>query len=71
MSRSLSIRFYAGNGICYWKSKYVSPGKDCEFVPNPKLELLDQLSEVVRFKHYSIRTEATYREWIIFNGRTI
>ena len=28
-----------------------------EFVPNPKLKLLDQVSEVMRFKHYSIRTD--------------
>ena len=29
------------------------------FIPNPKLKLLDQVSEVMRFKHYSIRTERT------------
>jgi integron integrase len=34
------------------------------FIPNPKLKLLDQVSEVMRFKHYSIRTETTYRDWI-------
>ena len=34
------------------------------FLPNPRLRLLDQVSEVMRFKHYSIRTERTYREWI-------
>src|SRR6266478_2368203 len=34
------------------------------FVPNPKLKLLDQVSEVMRFKHYSLRTERTYRDWI-------
>jgi hypothetical protein len=34
------------------------------FIPNPKLKLLDQVSEVMRFKHYSLRTESTYREWI-------
>ena len=34
------------------------------FIPNPKLKLLDQVSEVMRFKHYSLRTELTYREWI-------
>src|SRR5215831_20499617 len=43
------------------------------FVPNPKLKLLDQVSEVMRFKHYSIRTETTYREWIkrfiLFHGK--
>ena len=33
------------------------------FVPNPKLKLLDQVSEVMRFKHYSLRTERTYQEW--------
>ena len=26
-------------------------------VPNPKLKLLDQIREVMRSKHYSIRTE--------------
>jgi site-specific recombinase XerD len=43
------------------------------FIPNPKLKLLDQVSEVMRFKHYSIRTERTYREWIkrfiLFHGK--
>src|SRR6516165_10535286 len=34
------------------------------FVPNPKLKLLEQVSEVMRFKHYSIRTETAYRQWI-------
>src|SRR5438093_146595 len=43
------------------------------FIPNPKLNLLEQVSEVMRFKHYSIRTETTYREWIkrfiFFHGK--
>jgi hypothetical protein len=43
------------------------------FIPNPKLKLLDQVSEVMRLKHYSIRTERTYREWIrrfsLFHGK--
>jgi len=30
-------------------------------IPNPKLKLLDQVREVMRLKHYSIRTE---RRWI-------
>jgi hypothetical protein len=34
------------------------------FIPNPKLKLLDQVSEVMRFKHYSMRTESSYRDWI-------
>lgn len=43
------------------------------FIPNPQLKLLDQVSEVMRFKHYSLRTERTYREWIkryiLFHGK--
>ena len=33
-------------------------------IPNPKLKLLDQIREVMRLKHYSIRTERTYCEWV-------
>lgn len=32
--------------------------------PNPKLKLLDQVREVLRLKHYSIRTERSYCDWI-------
>ena len=43
------------------------------FIPNPKLKLLDQVSEVMRFKHYALRTETTYRAWIrryiLFHGK--
>jgi integrase len=34
------------------------------FVPNPKLRLLDQVREVMRLKHYAIRTERSYCDWI-------
>ena len=34
------------------------------FLPNPKLKLLDQCREVMRFKHLSRRTEETYLQWI-------
>src|SRR5690242_1184086 len=33
-------------------------------IPNPKLKLLDQVREVLRIKHYSIRTESCYCDWI-------
>ncbi|HZR18231.1 MAG TPA: integron integrase [Verrucomicrobiae bacterium] len=33
-------------------------------VPNPKLKLLDQVREVMRLKHYAIRTEQSYVDWI-------
>src|SRR5207244_5428326 len=33
-------------------------------IPNPKLKLLDQVREVLRLRHYSIRTEQSYCDWI-------
>jgi integron integrase len=33
-------------------------------LPNPKLKLLDQCREVMRFKHLSYRTEQAYIQWI-------
>jgi integrase-like protein len=33
-------------------------------IPNPKLKLLNQAREVLRLKHYSIRTERCYCDWI-------
>src|SRR5438045_451515 len=60
-------------GFAIGKANTSVPGRDCGFVPNPKLKLLDQVSEVMRFKHYSIRTETTYRDWIkryiFFHGK--
>jgi hypothetical protein len=36
---------------------YNRPGGRELIKPNPKLKLLDQVREVLRLKHYSIRTE--------------
>lgn len=40
--------------------------------PRPPLRLLDRLREELRLRHYAIRTEATYVDWvrrfILFNG---
>jgi len=33
-------------------------------IPNPKARLFDQVREVMRLKHYSLRTERTYLEWM-------
>ena len=42
-----------------------SPLKPLEkFIPNPKLKLREQLGEVMRFKHFSHRTESAYWCWI-------
>ncbi len=34
------------------------------YLANPKAKLLDQVQEVIRFKHYSIRTEQACVQWI-------
>ncbi|MBU1744114.1 MAG: phage integrase N-terminal SAM-like domain-containing protein [Proteobacteria bacterium] len=46
-----------------------------KFHPNPKLKLMDQVREVLRYHHYAYRTEQTYCQWILryihhFGGRT-
>ena len=33
-------------------------------LPNPNLKLMDQVREVLRLKHYAIRTERSYCGWI-------
>src|ERR1700722_4936508 len=44
-----------------------------KLVPNPKLRLREQVGEVMRFHHYSIRTEESYWQWIkrfiFFHGK--
>src|SRR5881409_2279642 len=43
------------------------------FIPNPKLKFMDQVREVIRVRHYSIRTEEAYVQWIkryiFFHGK--
>ena len=34
-------------------------------IANPKAKLLDQLREVARVKHFSLRTEQTYADWVV------
>ena len=33
-------------------------------IPNPKSKLLEQVREVCRLKHYSLRTEQSYVAWV-------
>lgn len=35
-----------------------------QFIPNPKSRLQEQVREVMRFHHYSVRTEEAYWQWI-------
>ena len=49
--------------------------KDTGFRPNPKLKLMEQVREVLRYHHYSYRTESTYCQWILryikfYGGKT-
>jgi integron integrase len=40
------------------------PAKAALVMANPKLKLLDQLREVLRLKHHSLRTEEAYVSWV-------
>lgn len=35
-----------------------------KFTPDPKLRLMDQVRQVLRYHHYSLNTEKTYCDWI-------
>ena len=52
-----------------------SPEPNSLFIPNPKARLFDQVREVMRFHHYSLRTEKGYvqsiRRFLVFHrGRS-
>src|SRR5260221_3134357 len=50
-----------------WRAKPWKGGKPTprdRIIPNPKLKLLDQVTEIMRLRHYSIRTERCYCDWI-------
>jgi hypothetical protein len=53
-----------------WQAKKVvlpgpgAPKTQDLVIPNPKLKLMDQVREVLRVKHYAIRTEQAYCDWI-------
>jgi len=36
-----------------------------EFKANPKLKLMDQVRQVLRYHHYAYQTEKTYCDWIV------
>jgi hypothetical protein len=36
-----------------------------KFKPDPKLKLMDQTRQVLRYHHYAYRTEQTYCDWIM------
>jgi hypothetical protein len=36
-----------------------------KFKPDPKLKLMEQVRQVLRYHHYAYRTERTYCDWIL------
>ena len=36
-----------------------------KFKPVPKLKLMDQVKQLMRYHHYVYRTEKTYSNWIV------
>ena len=36
-----------------------------KFRPNPRLKLMEQIRQVMRYQHYAYRTEKTYSDWIL------
>src|SRR3954452_14421094 len=52
-------------GQGYKKAANYVPKRPLEdVIPNPKAKILDQVRDVMRLRHYSIRTEKTYCDWI-------
>ena len=59
----------------YYHIKVAEMENKPKFRPNPKLRLLEQTREVLRYHHYAYRTEQTYCQWILryihyFGGQT-
>jgi site-specific recombinase XerD len=52
----------AGDNQRDWRRDGV--GRREGVIPNPKARLLDQVVEVMRLRHYSLRTERSYGDWI-------
>ena len=40
-------------------------GNKQKFRPNPRLKLMEQVRQVMRYHHYAYRTEKTYSDWIL------
>jgi uncharacterized protein YpiB (UPF0302 family) len=40
-------------------------GNKPKFKPDPKLKLMDQVRQVLRYHHYAYRTEQTHCSWIL------
>ena len=54
----------SSESVLNMETRKAASGQGAVFVPNPKLKLLEQIREVCRLKHYSLRTEQTYVAWV-------
>ena len=60
--------------MCASQAEPQRPKRPAEgFIPNPKFRLQEQCRQVMRFKHFSFRTEEAYWDWmkrfILFHGK--
>jgi integron integrase len=53
---------FSSLAVQYIESRNTAPRE--RLIPNPKAKLREQVREVMRFHHYSFRTEETYWQWI-------
>ena len=54
----------AANGVVAVRSRWRGGERVESVIPNPKARLQEQVREVMRLQHYSIRTERSYWDWI-------
>lgn len=47
-----------------WRKPTRGERRGDKVIPNPKAKVLDQVREVMRVRHYSIRTERCYCDWV-------
>ena len=50
--------------FCVIMTPKTFPAKAAFVIANPKSKLMDQMREVLRVKHYSLRTEEAYVQWV-------
>ncbi len=60
LHRVYSFIFSSYNGTIMFKVE-----NKPKFSPNPKLRLMDQVREVLRYHHYAYRTEQSYCQWTL------
>ena len=67
MGSSGGVFCYPSEGVVVspMKPQRCYPGKAAFVIANPNSSLMDQIREVLRVKHYSLRTEEAYTGWVL------